>query len=252
MKTYLPILLIMALVGLLILSACNKDKDNNPTGIPDISPANYDWDIYFISVDGQDKSDSYILLINYLGNPNNLAPGDVYQVEVGAQNLNLMGHMGTYYSYVNLTAGEEYSVKFKKNNSVLSSANLKMPYKTNTQFPANYVPTNAATMNWTLQTNNEYQFAGVEAYDWNSEDDDDYIVVLNNSARSATIPANAVDDFGSQATYSLMVTQMNFKKNGRFAFSSISSETKDYGYLPAKQNRNDLIRLARKLRAQID
>jgi hypothetical protein len=244
--------MVAALAALFMLSACGDDKDDTPTGIPDITAGNYDWDIYFVTGAHEEaKAEEYAIFASYLGNPNDIAQADAYTMEIGSETHELWGFMGSFYSNVSLNPGQEYNVKFKKNNSVLSSTTIRMPYKTTTVFPANYLPTAAATMEWTMQASNDYQFAGVDANDPYNDEEDEYYVVLNNSARSVTIPANAVENYGSDADYSMYLTQMNFKKNGRYAFSSFSVDFNDYDYVPAKFDRAEQLHLARKLRAEI-
>lgn len=230
MKTKLWLLLALAFVALFALSACgDDDDDNNVTGLPEVTESEFDWDIYFIEVEGGESARMYSVYADYLGNPGDLSQEDVYMMEIGDQMLELWGYEGSFYAHTELTAGQQYNVKFMKNSTVLSSADVRMPYQSSTAFPAVFDPSQDTSFSWSMQNSNQYQYAGADVFNWETEEDDEYIVVLNKEARSFTVPANALEDLGPDAEYSLFLGQLTFVEKGRFAFSSFYIDSKYYG-----------------------
>lgn len=236
----LTILLLLVLVSaFLLFSGCGKDKDDDDgdggiSGIPDITPANYDWDIYFMEYSEIEfKSLEYMVMADWLGESSAISESDVFTLDINGESHEFMSHFmfDEWYisAMVELEPGAEYAMVFKKNGNTVASQTLKIPYNAAVSFPDSFDPTNAATMNWNMAGNNKYQVVSLSSTGEGFDDDDDWEKVIDVSARTFTFPANAVEDFGPDTEYDMILAQMNFEKSGRVAFSSFSFAVEMYG-----------------------
>lgn len=226
MKSYLWLTLLIAFFALFVLSACGDDDDGGITGMPDISEENFDWDLWFTAeLHNQDKNSTiYYVSAYYLGDYTDIDEDDDYYFKIGDLLVELWGDYGDYSGHVELEPGTEYNIEFYKNDQKLSSANLKMPYNAIVDFPETFNYREPFTFTWELPANNSYQWVSMYAYnpDTDEESEEGYNKMIASSARSHTIPANSLEDFGPQTEYSLYFSSGEFKASGRYAFSADS------------------------------
>lgn len=233
----LTIMLLLVLVSVfLLVGGCGKDNDddgdNGISGIPDITPANYDWYVYFLDYSTFDfRSNEYLIWAEWLGNSSAITEEDVFTLDINGETH---GFQGGYYfgewsfnAMAELEPGTQYNLVFKKNGNTVASQTMRMPYQAEVSFPATFDPTKTASMTWEMAGNNKYQV--VSLYSESYDDDDDWDKSIAVSARSFTFPANAVESYGPDTEYGMMLAQMNFEKTGRIAFSSISFASEEYG-----------------------
>ena len=265
MKKFVFLLSIAMLVILLAISGCKKDKDNDGlTGIPDITPANFDWDIYILDLSGMgedQREDSYFVSCDWLGNQSAITQSDVLTIQfndgtpITLQNYGYWFGEWSFVAEAMLNPGASYNVKLFKNGTQQASGTIKTAYRCYANFPAYYNPSTTAELTWSLNNNNQFQTAGVSSYgEWSGEEEeyDEHFVELSPSARSYTIPANAVDNFGEWTEYELLVMQINFTKSGRSAFMAVQGQGNSYEGIPTKDAYiSGLIRQARAMRKQL-
>ncbi len=255
MKKLTILLMLVLVAALMLFSGCAKDDDDDNggiTGIPDVTPANYDWDIYFID-NSNFKSADYLVFADWLGNSSAITDEDEFTLEIDGFPYDLTG--GYYegeWSFSglaeNILPGTDYSMALKKNGYAVVTKTLKMPYQANVTFPNTFDPTKKATMNWQLSRDNKYQAVTLSAFK-DGYDDDEYDKNISASDRKFTFDANSVKSFGSGTGYGMMLSEMNFESSGRVAFSSFSFTMHDYGQgTPAKYDASDLRKIAKKLR----
>jgi hypothetical protein len=262
MKTLIVFLSITMLVILLALTGCKSDSDG-VTGIPDITPANFDWDVYILDLSGANedlREDSYYISCEWLGDESAITETDVFTIQFNDSTpiqLQGYGYWFGEWSFAGeamLNPGTSYNVKLMKNGTQETSGTIKTPYRCYANFPAYYNPSTTAEITWSLSNNNQFQTAGISSYgDWEAEVEeyDEHFAELSPSARNYTIPANAVDNFGEWTEYEMLVMQVNFTKSGRTAFMATQGQGNNYEGTPTKDAYiGRLIRQAKQLRKQ--
>jgi hypothetical protein len=254
MNTFWRISLLILLAISLSFTACDKkddDDDNNGITDPgDITPANTDWEIIFVHNAGFEKLESYSVIIDWLGDPSALSQTDTYSMKIDGTEYPVSSYwifdMVIISASVELNPGHLYDFEFYRNGNKVCDANIRMPYNATATFPQNYSPSAAANISWNLSDNNQYQFAGVSAYNEGMDEEQEAIVQIQPSARSYTVPANAVTGFGAGTEYSLLVSEMNFVRDGRTAISAAQGQMQSYG--AAKQaDTNAIVRMVKRL-----
>jgi hypothetical protein len=254
MKHKRLLLMLLTFSLILLISACGDDDNGGTTGLPDITPGSYDWEVYFINYSEMfAKTDEYRVMVEWLGDSAAISGTDDYSLVIDGethplQGVNLFGTW-LFSGYTSMQAGELYDIKFYKNDSLISSADLRLPYKAEIQLPANYDPSSATSLEWSLESDSDFQTLSVISYDEEEYDqEDEWERLIPSSARSYIIPANAVMDFGPDTTYELMLIQLNFKKSGRTAYLAGSVEGEIYGNgIPANAVFDEVQKLARKI-----
>ncbi len=259
MKKLQLVLILLLAAMMLMVSACGDDDDDNGSGIsgiPDITPENYDWDIYFIGYSHFDeKSMEYQVWADWLGEPEAISQNDMFTIKINGETHEFYseswGGYWSIYTTVELEPGTEYSVTFYKNGNSVASTNLKLVYQPTVNFPSTYNPTEATEINWTMSGNNQYQGMSLMSFSADYDEEDDWEKTLSPSDRDVTIPANAVSSFGPETEYDITLVQLNFKKDKRVAFSSIAAIYAFYGDSYALEDKlEDARKLAKSYRNQ--
>ena len=214
------------------ISISSKDYKNDP-GIPDITPADYDWDILFLDYSMlDDKASEYRISADWLGDSSGISGNDIFTIDINSVSLEFSSEYNSgswsFQTMANLNPGAQYNLVFKKNGNTVASKSLRMPYHANVSFPDSLDPSGGTTMNWQMAENNKYQLVSLCSKTYYDEDDwEEYISV---SDRSFTFPVNAFESYGIADEYAMMLTQMNFEESSRVAFSAISLASKNYKY----------------------
>lgn len=253
MKKLTILLLLVMVSAILLFTGCAKDDDDNGlTGIPDITPTNYDWDITLMSTDF--KSTEYIVYADWLGSSSAITDTDVFTLDIDGQSHELMGGYDdgdwSFFSTAELNSGTLYNLVFKKNGSQVAAKNFRIPYQPTVTFPNTFDPTKTAKVTWQLQADNKYQ--AIVLFSEGDNDDDEYSKDISASARTFTFPANSVESYGPNTGYGMMLAEANFEKVGRVAFSSISYELQEYGnVITGKFEVSNLRKIAKNIRKQM-
>ena len=251
-------LLTIVLFGLMLLiGACGGSDDNGDNGditeIPDINPENFDWDVYIVDVAGMLREDYYWINADWLGSNTAISDTDVISIQFDNADpvtLQQTGYFGDpfFTGEAQLTPGQSYRVKLFKNGDQEAAVTLRMPYRSFATFPAFYNPSSATSLNWSLEHDNQFQVAGVSSYDEDAFESDDYMDFVDPSARSLSIPANAVQNYGEYTTYEMLVMQYSFAKQGRNAFSAAQGSGRTYPDEPVKNVKNRMLSYMQKAR----
>lgn len=255
MKKFMYLLVVLFIALMLSISACGGDDDDNGlTEIPDITPENYDWDIYILDTMDTGRTSSYFVSADWLGSSSALSPDDVISIQFDSHTPVVLFNYGWgdewyFIGSAQLNPGTSYSVKLLKNNSQQASVTVKTPYRCYANFPSLYNPNNSAELTWSLEHNSQFQIAGVSSYGPGYTEEDDEMAWLEPSARTHTIPANAVDNYGEETEYELLVIQYGFAKSGRMAVMTAQGQSRSYPEEIAKENQlSQQLDLLKKLR----
>jgi hypothetical protein len=217
------------------LVACGGDDDDDdfdPTDIAGINADNADWIVNLMAIVQNEKSREYMVMVNYTGDNTTLQPTDMVTLEIDGTPLSWMSAMpGYYHTQTLFVPGQTYSMKFKFNSTEKANTNFTIPWVCDGTFPSTFNPAQASEMSWTLSNNNQYQVAGVNASKYVSSTEnyfDEYIKSISTSARSFSIPANSVQNFGAGTSYTMFVDEINFKNVNRIAFLGWESDMTVY------------------------
>ena len=219
------ILLIM-LMGLLMLTttACvPEDADpetmDTPTSIEDLTPGIAEW---AITLTGGVTKGSYIIGAIWIGSLTPPMFGDTATLSVNGVDTEIWCMApGIWFGSCNATEGADATVKFVYNGTTKTDTSIKMVNViTDSNFPATYNPALAANISWTLPADNQHQVVGLSAT--KDSTSVDYSREIAVDARSYTFPAHALNNAPAGATYSLGVTDVNFKIKSKVALMSIT------------------------------
>ena len=242
---------------MLLISACGGSDDNGDNGditeIPDINPDNFDWDLYILDMTGMFREDFYWINADWLGSSTAISETDVISIQFDNATPVTLQQTGSFgdpscSGEAQLNPGQSYSVKLLKNGTQQAAVTLRMPYRCYATFPAYFNPSSATALNWTLEHNNQFQVAGVSSYDEEYEESDEFVDFVDPSARSLSIPANSVGNYGEETTYEMLVMQYSFAKQGRNAFSAAQGSTRTYPDEPVKNQQTRLLNFMQKVR----
>lgn len=231
----LGILLVLILaLSALFLTSCKDKNNNNIVGPGEITPANTDWEIMLFQF-GEQKANEYSISVSYWQAQTDITENDTFHLTIDGSEVMLSAYnYGGWWSIwgtTTLNPGQVYDIKFFRNGNEVASTSLRMPYAADATFPATFNPTQSASFSWTLSNNNQYQFAGGTAYKYVPDGEslyDEELEDISPGARSHTVPANALSDYGDGADYDLMVGQLNYARSGRNVFEAYQDEYQMY------------------------
>lgn len=234
MKNVLLIFGILLVVMSFVLTACGGDdeEDFDPTDLAGVNAENADWIVNIAAFQAGDKENDYMVMVNYTGDNTTISATDVASLEIDGNPVTWMSSFpGYYHTQLDLTPGQTYSMKYKFNGVEKASTNFTVPNNCEGAFPSSFNPAQAASMTWTLGTNNQYQVAGVNASKYVSAQENyfsEYMKSVSTSSRSFNIPANSVESYGTGTTYTMFVDQINFKNVNRIAFIGWQGDDTQY------------------------
>ncbi|MDD3535428.1 MAG: hypothetical protein PHC50_04700 [Candidatus Cloacimonetes bacterium] len=256
-RTFLIIGSLVLLSALaLFFSACGGEDNDTLTGIPDIVPGKYDWQIMIVDAGQYMEKATYGINCYWLGSASAITDDDEFSIKFDGvvyelENFNL-GIIRMIFGSANLNPGTTYNVAFYKNDKLISSGSLNTPYRAQGSFPTSYDPHQQAKVSWTLDADNQYQSISLSSDGEGYEDEDEYTKNLDPAIRSYSFPANAVKSFGPDTRYVMGVVQYSFLKSGKSAFLAVHTNAQHYGEeQPTKMDKNlELKKLADRLCAR--
>ncbi|MBW6514068.1 MAG: hypothetical protein K0B87_04870 [Candidatus Syntrophosphaera sp.] len=225
MRKFLFLLIVAVIAMGMLLTACEE------TGDDITNPDDSEWSLFFVPMGGGAKPESHYVTVMWIGDTANPNPSSV-SVKVGETNvtLELIPFINAWMGEATVTPGQQYDVKLDVNGSTKVNTTLKIVYNALAQFPANYNPSGTGSMSWTLTADNQSQMASAISFDNDTMAEDIFDHELLPSDRSYVFPVNAVQNYGSLTTYTLEITQMNFKYRNKVMVVSAQSDNKDYGF----------------------
>ena len=255
MKKLSLIPLLILISAFLLFSGCGKDDNDAITGIPEVTPEDYDWNINILDSTFFHSDSEFLVLAHWLHENSAITADDVFTIDVDGETHELEGSLflghWSFAAWVEMTPDAQYDLIFKKNGNTVAAKSLRLPHRADVTFPANFDPNEAASLNWQMAGDNEYQIASLTANHFETEEDERY-EAISTSARSFTFPANAVENFGPGTEYYLRLMQMNFEKSGRVAFIGVSWGSWNYGSkLPDKFEISKLYKIVKKLNQMV-
>jgi hypothetical protein len=247
MRNLVLLLIVLLSFSMLFITACgngNNNNDNNdittPMGIEDLTPATAEWAIMFI---GANVKTPYQIGAYWIGGANIPQVGDTAILQINGTEVPLQSYgPGIWYGSMDTTQGTDATVKFVYNGTTKVETTIKtVNLITGSSFPTTYNPAQSSSFSWTLPADNQHQLAGVSAYKSNypTADDysDEYIQEIGVDTRSYTVPANPLANVPAGASYSMGVSEVNYKILNMVALISINGAWSDEYLQTAKPDR---------------
>lgn len=230
------LLLLLIIPMLFLITGCNPDPEDI-TAPPTVNYTNADWQVIWIAGTGDTLSKDYAgaFSLLYTGlDYTVLDDSDTATIEVDGIDHDFIPLFSPTFgiwisSPLELDLGVMHEISFSYNGNTKASVEIRFPYVPVVNFPTTYSPDQEAQLTWTLNSNSQWQQAGVEATSADEENSDEFYQNLAPSARTTTIPANSVSSLGSGTSYELSVSELNYKLSNRIAFSCFGINAKTYG-----------------------
>jgi len=184
--------------------------------------------------------------LNYLNWFNLPSVNDTIVVKINGVSVEMNPILiaGFYMGTVYLSEGQTIRLEFIYNGVSRIKTNLTMVYVPNVTFPTTFKYDQDAFLSWSLNGNNQNQFAGATSEVDSTEQESDYSKPLSPSARAYTIPGYSVQNFGPDTVYELGVEELNFKLTNRICLMSYAADTRKYY---AKNGELDYHKLSKRL-----
>lgn len=214
MRKFWILLVVLIAASMLFISACDED-DINITNIDDA-----EWVLNLMQLPEGISRAGFMFTAGWNGAATDITASDVFTLTMDNVNIPVQAYFYdnewiiSAYDF-QLNPGANYELKFSKNGNVIVEKIIKTCYSCTGSFPNVYDPTTSQEITWTVAGNNQTQFVSVSASNWDgSISYDEELYQVSNSARSYTIPANAVQDLGVGTEYELAVLQSNVYISG--------------------------------------
>ncbi len=223
MRKYFIILIIALMAVGLFLTACEEDENIT-------EPENAKWSV-FVTANPPASEHSHFVTVMWIGPAQDYVEPSSITLEIGGDEVNLEPGAGLWMGEKDLTPGEKYSFKLKVDGETIVNTNQKIVYNADANFPETYNPEETAFVEWTLEKDNEHQYASAYALDpEDSAADEEVNEELEPSARSYQFPAGIISSHGEGTIYSLEISQMNYKYVDDVLVASAQADYQDYGY----------------------
>jgi hypothetical protein len=220
MRKFVLLFIILLGIFMLFITACGKKDNNNnntsgtPMDLEDITPEMAEWAIMIFGTDA--TKTPYMVNVVWIGGTTLPTITDTATLEIDGTNIMVQSYSpGYWFGGYDAVQGADCTVKFVYNGVTKVNSTIRMVNLiTGSTFPTTYNPAQTANFSWTLPANNQHQLAGVSAYKDNYPAEswsDDYVKEVSADARSYTVPANPIANVPAGATYSLGVTEVNYK-----------------------------------------
>lgn len=215
------LLIFVVLLGTMFLTSCKSSSSSSGPSVNDfenlMNPEKYDFAVIVNDADGV-----MIIPVSLFDEKSDLT------LKINGQNVDLEYLWFTYFAEYNFTPGTTYEFELISAKSSYK-ANLQVPYSVNvTNFPAEFDPTKALTLNWQVAQNNKLQLVEIYYYmnSWDDDEDGEYYKSISPSLRSYTFKANAVP--ANCDNYDISVVNANYVTSGRVSFIGVTSDEEEY------------------------
>lgn len=231
--SYVAIILI-ALV--FMLSGCGKDDADKITDFPEITDQNCDWEVsLYVGDFGKASTD---IEIWWLGDS---YPEGTIELKIDDEVVSLENDFYSYWGYVDLAPGQNFDLEFYVDGQKKMDRSFRTPAMVNGNFPSTFTNTQATTFTWNLNpnVNSSYQMVFASSYPEDSMDDDGtfFSKMLSPSARSYTLPANTLANWGSDTFYFLSIQEADARIENRVGVVVGSMDFA--GYLPTSKDKDE-------------
>jgi hypothetical protein len=212
--------LLLLFILCLILAGCTPKADYKPvlpTAPNQVTLDQADWLLSLRFSNNPAKSNLTDITATYL--LENEPPAGLIQLDVNGTMLTMVADSITNMYIIPdypLTPGANHSLRFFVNHQLLGDAEIRAVYRATVSFPEILHPNQSITLQWQVGRNNQYQV--VQAITGKGNQMKQYSKTLDASLRNLTIPGSALPDYGSQTSYKLSITQVNYKVENRIAF----------------------------------
>jgi len=245
-KLFLLLMVTVLAMGLL-LTAC-EETDN----ITD--PEDSEWSVFFVNIGNEAKPESHYVTVMWIGDAADYVEPTTVSVVVDDVAVDLTETFGYWFGETTVVPGEEYGIELIIDGDSKTNTTLDMVYEADVTFPAEFDPADEAAITWTLADDNQSQMASALSFDNADFEEDIYDYELDPEDRSYVFPANAVEDFGDMTTFTLELSQMNYKHRNYIMIVSAQSDYQDYGfgYDKARNTPAEMIKYCRRLLSHIN
>jgi len=232
MRKTLMFLLIITLLLSLAIFGCSKNKStNNGNGDGILNPQDYDFGLIVYDLGFRNTYEIEVTNWDWEN------PITDVQLNINGNPVTIQSGLGEY----DFTPGQTYNFDLTIGRAVYDF-DLQINSNLFVNWPETYDPSQATTVNWTQLEDPDYQDFFLEGYDMSWDEYEYEYEVLNNSARSFTIPANWIGS--SWFEYYMSLWSVNYTVSGNLIAASESSDGMSY-YYETKGVKTDFNRLER-------
>ena len=233
MKTITLISLVFFTITLLLVPAC-KDDDSGPTYPPrpfDLeAEADFDWVIYLYGIYGTGKEANLQLQIYWNGDTAFVEP-DTISLLIDGEPYDLYHYTGSnIFSCTPLMEwGEVYHLKLQVNNVTKLNKDVKVCEYPDCTYPVTFDPQTAATMSWTLDNSNSYQYLTLSSGFYGAKDPVySWEGFISGEARSHTFTANTLSGVDDADYFAITLYEINYLTEGKTCVYTMAGSWKQY------------------------
>jgi hypothetical protein len=224
---------IVLVAFMFFLVGCSKDSNSTTIISPDdVTTSNADWMVVVGNwIDPSQKSSQSIVVV-----PTNLVDFLNYSLVFKIDGVELpLAHdnqIPVWSGTADLEPGQTYTFHVVITNNLTGgiqdlTTSAEMVYPVEASFPDPYHLNTNTLLTWSVAHDSQYQQVYVTSTSAANQVDE-YEKRVSSSARSYTIPANCVTDYGSGSDISLEVNEFNYSHVGRLALFTASSSFANY------------------------
>jgi hypothetical protein len=222
MRKYFILLIVVIMAAGLFLTACEESENTT-------EPENAKWSV-FVTANPPESDHSHFITVMWIGTPQDYVEPTSLELEIGGDEVDLVEWQDIWIGEKNLTPGAKYNFKLEVNGETVVNTNQTIVYNADADFPEDYNPEETAYVEWTLEKDNEHQYASVYAlHPLNPDEDEEVTEEIDSSDRSYQYPADVVHYHGIGTIYTLEISQMNDKYVDDVLVASAQADYEDYG-----------------------
>jgi len=216
------VLLIVVAIG---LAACAGNRRE-----PVFDEADLRWALFVSPQDAEAESGIYDLALAWVGPSEDYPAPKAFSVQFGTVSTGLQASWGAWFGEVELVPGRDYRVRLIADDNVLYEGSLRIAFNAVANFPQAIDPSRPVTLTWGLNGDNQGQVAVLSAELAGGDASDEAQQTLSPEVRSWTFPAQAVQNLGYGAEYTLELIQVCRTGNSRVIIQSL--QTTAWTYAP--------------------
>ena len=218
------LLLTVGLIITALFTGCDKRNGLSvPTDPLNVSDKDADRVLTFQYDNNKSKTDQYFIALYNTDSKSKAVNDDIVVLTLGDSVIALVYHnyppdaSGWFSDGSHQISGTK-NIKLKINNKIILNTNITAINTASAAFPANYDYQQPLTLNWAVDSTNEYQF--VRAESWDNEvvgsysPLSEYVKKIPTNQARFTFPANCVSISAgglSQTSFILFVEEVNYK-----------------------------------------